>query len=49
MVCVLNPYDTELQDHVRQTIGRPCHFFLVSAGDYDRALEHIKKELSASN
>ncbi|HOW98911.1 MAG TPA: hypothetical protein P5567_00255 [Kiritimatiellia bacterium] len=47
LVVLLNPYDTELRDEVRRTIGRPCHFFLTTALAYDACLDRIRKAIEA--
>ena len=45
LVAILNPYDTELQEDVRRTTGRKCHFYLVAAETYDSCLSGIRKAL----
>ena len=45
LVAVLNPYDFDLREEVKTTTGRPCHFYLVTASDYDTALENISKAI----
>lgn len=45
LVAVLNPYDHDLQDEVMKTTGRHCHFYLVTASDYDTALDNISKAI----
>lgn len=45
MVAVLNPFNQELKDAVERTSKRKCHFYLVTAPDYDRSLENIKGNL----
>ena len=46
LIAVLNPFDQILQTEVAALTGRACHFYLVSALDYDRALAHIRKSLA---
>lgn len=48
MVAVLNPCDTRLREAVVKAVGRPCHFFLVGAADYDNALDRIQRMLEMS-
>jgi tetratricopeptide (TPR) repeat protein len=48
LVAILNPYDTELRDAVKKTVGRRCHFYLASAENYDACLENIRKALKAA-
>lgn len=48
MVAVLNPYNTELREQVKQATGKPCHFYLVSANSYDQALSDIRKMAAAA-
>ena len=45
LVAILNPYDTELMEDTRQTTGRKCHFYLVTAETYDSCLSSIRKAL----
>ena len=45
LVAVLNPFDQVLQNEVASLTGKTCHFFVISAPDYDHALEHIRKAL----
>ena len=45
LVAILNPFDTELLDAVRQQTGKRCHFYLVSAADYDNTLAAYRKSL----
>ncbi len=42
-VAVLNPTDKDLRDDVQRMLKRKCHFYLVSATDYDSALAGIRK------
>jgi len=46
LIAVLNPFDKILQTEVATLTGRSCHFYLVSAPDYDKALAHIRKTLA---
>ncbi len=46
LVAILNPYDTNLRNDVREQLGMPCHFYLVSAPDYDAALTQIRTALA---
>ncbi len=46
LIAVLNPFDQILQSEVATLTGRACHFYLVSAPEYDKALAHIRKTLS---
>jgi len=45
MVAVLNPFNQELKEAVERTSKRKCHFYLVTAPEYDRTLESIKGKL----
>lgn len=45
LVAILNPFDQVLQQEVASLTGKACHFFLISAADYDHALTHIRKAL----
>jgi len=47
LAAVLNPFDRVLQDEVTSRTGRHCHFYLVSAPDYDNALGAIRKALAS--
>jgi tetratricopeptide (TPR) repeat protein len=46
LIAVLNPFDQVLQTEVAVLTGRTCHFYLVSASDYDKTLAHIRKTLA---
>ena len=46
LIAVLNPVDKILQTEVATLTGRACHFDLVSAPDYDKALAQIRKALA---
>lgn len=46
LIAVLNPFDQLLQSEVAALTGRVCHFYLVSAPDYDKALIHIRRSLA---
>lgn len=43
LVAVLNPYNEDLKKAVRKASNRICHFYLVSADDYDNALNRLAK------
>ena len=45
LVAVLNPYDFDLREEVRKITDRHCHFYLVTASDFDAALENISKAI----
>jgi tetratricopeptide (TPR) repeat protein len=45
LVAVLNPYDAGLREEVSLMTRKKCHFYLVTADDYDKALDSIRKEL----
>jgi hypothetical protein len=49
MVAVLNPCNEALQRQVEQTVGRPCHFYLVEASDYDAALTRVQQMLQMAH
>jgi len=42
MIATLNPLDQALRDQVARMTGARCHFFLVTAEDYDSALKSMK-------
>ncbi|MCX7009979.1 MAG: hypothetical protein NTY53_22515 [Kiritimatiellaeota bacterium] len=46
LIAVLNPFDQLLQSEVTTLTGHVCHFYLVSAPDYDKALAQIRKALA---
>ena len=46
LVAVLNPFDRVLQNEVASLTNRTCHFYLVGAADYDKALESIRQALA---
>jgi len=49
LVAVLNPFDKDLQEDVRRSMGlRRCHFYLVSSSDYDAVLANIRKAQKAT-
>ena len=48
LIAVLNPYNTALQEEVKETIGRRCHFYLLPASEYDAALEKIEAMMKES-
>jgi hypothetical protein len=43
LVAILNPYDIDLQNDVRNVTGVPCHFYITNAADYDEALEKVQQ------
>lgn len=43
LVAILNPFDKDLQENIKELTGRNCHFYLVSAADFETALEKIRK------
>lgn len=43
MVAVLNPFDLKLQARIREQLGQPCHFYLVTAAEYDAAMDAVRK------
>ena len=47
MVAVLNPFDKDLQKKVCERSRRDCHFYLVSAPEYDNALAAIRNAAKA--
>lgn len=47
LVAVLNPYDTDLRKEVETITSMKCHYFLVSASQYDRSLHAIQAALTA--
>jgi tetratricopeptide (TPR) repeat protein len=46
LAAVLNPFDAGLQEDVARISGRRCHFYLVSATDYDLVLNNMRKTQS---
>ena len=46
LVALLNPFDQVLRSEVTALTGRVCHFYLVSAPDYDKALANIRKTMA---
>ena len=46
LVAVLNPYDTKLQGDLETLTGRICHLYLTQPGDFDLAIEKIRKTLA---
>lgn len=46
LVAVLNPFDTELQQDIREETGRRCHFYVTGPSQYDTALGNIRKSLA---
>ncbi len=49
LVATLNPTDKDLQADVKRVLKRNCHFYLVSATDYDNALANIRKMLGVTD
>lgn len=49
LVAVLNPFDTELQQDIREETGRRCHFYVTGPAQYDAALINIRKSLAMLN
>jgi len=43
LVAILNPFDKDLQENIKVLTGRNCHFYLVSAADFETALDKIRK------
>ncbi|MGD9874901.1 MAG: hypothetical protein AB7T27_11640 [Kiritimatiellia bacterium] len=43
LVAILNPFDKDLQENIKALTGRNCHFYLVSAADFETALDKIRK------
>ncbi|OQA27509.1 MAG: hypothetical protein BWY59_01069 [Verrucomicrobia bacterium ADurb.Bin345] len=48
LIAILNPYDTELKKDIEELTGRKCHYYLVSAEDYDRYLDNLRKASMAA-
>ncbi|MBN1269907.1 MAG: hypothetical protein JXB04_09980 [Kiritimatiellae bacterium] len=48
LVAILNPHETELRAEVARLAGAKCHFFLVTASDYDLALKKMKDATAAA-
>ncbi len=46
LIAVLNPFDSKLMNRVKAIVAKPCHFYVTSPGDYDKALEIVKKLLA---
>lgn len=47
LVAILNPYDKEIRTDLTQVTRKNCHYFLVTAEEYDNYLDAIKKDLLA--
>lgn len=47
LVGILNPYHYELRGEVEKALKRKCHFYLVSAEDYDASLAKIRADRKA--
>jgi len=45
LTVVLNPYDRDLRKDVEALVGRPCHFFVTLASEFDTALDRISDVL----
>ena len=43
LVAVLNPFNQSLRADVQQLCGRPCHFYLTKASEFDNALARLKE------
>jgi len=48
LVAILNPFNKDLQENIKAVTGRECHFYLVSAADFETALEKIRKASAAA-
>ena len=48
LVAILNPYNQKLRQDVALVTQRNCHFFLVSAGEYDKTLDLIIRQTNQS-
>lgn len=44
MVAILNPFNGEMRSNVEKASGRKCHFYLVTAPEYDHALQDLRKK-----
>ena len=49
LVAMLNPFDTELQQEIREETGRRCHFCTTGPFNYDTALASIRKTLASQS
>lgn len=47
LVAVLNPFNQSLRADIQQLCGRPCHFYLTKASEFDNALVRLKEAQSA--
>jgi hypothetical protein len=43
LVTVMNPYDTELREQVRERVGQKCHFFMAQPEDFDAVISRAKE------
>jgi hypothetical protein len=43
MIAILNPYNTRLHADVAMLTNTRCHFFMVKAEDYDRAVDAVRR------
>ncbi|MFO7870744.1 MAG: hypothetical protein R6V03_04855 [Kiritimatiellia bacterium] len=46
MAAVMNPFDRQLRQDVREATGRKCHFFLTRPTEFDQAIEKARKLLA---
>ena len=47
LVAVLNPFDRKLRLAVEEMTGRTCHFYLITAEEYDGLLKKMKDTLQS--
>lgn len=47
LVAVLNPFDRKLKDTVEEMTGRICHYYLITAEEYDGLLKRVKDAAQA--
>ncbi|MDD2235668.1 MAG: hypothetical protein PHP44_00110 [Kiritimatiellae bacterium] len=45
LVAMLNPFDRKLKDAVEEMTGRTCHYYLITAEEYDGLLKKMKEAL----
>ncbi len=43
LVAILNPFDTKLQEQVAEVTGMNCHFYIVTATEYDEVLRNVRE------
>lgn len=48
LVGVLNPFNTGLRAAVEKEAGRPCHFYLVRASEFEEARKRLRETVQAS-